>query len=184
MKNVDKKKAPKLGPKKKQRDVASSRETVAPKKASAAKKKKKKRAAAKRGRPPERKEAEVLKLLGAIMDGKSLRKAVKLVGTPAKSSFLRWVSRDAKLRQHYIEALQIGALSDAGECVDIADNVRVEKTAIRKANLRIKTRQWAAQRLVPKVYGVRGVVEENSGDKNLAGRLEAARKRVRGGASG
>jgi hypothetical protein len=182
MKNVDKKKAPKLGPKKKQRDVASSRETVAPKKASAAKKKK--RAAAKRGRPPERKEAEVLKFLEAIMGGKSTAAAFRLKGVPKKASFFRWVARDPKLRASYIEACQIRTLGDTDECKDIADNVKLNKTAIRKANLRIKTRQWAAQRLQPKVYGVRGVQEDENKDQNLAGRLEAARKRVRGGASG
>jgi hypothetical protein len=111
------------------------------------------------GRPTVCTEAAALVVLQRIMEGDCLERACGPEDVPCKRTWLRWVAVDVSLQSRYVAAMQIRALSRADECVPIADEVREEKGAVLKANLRIRTRQWEIQRLANKVYGKDGVIE-------------------------
>lgn len=110
------------------------------------------------GRPTVCTEAAALVVLQRIMEGDCLERACEPEDVPCKRTWLRWVAVDVSLQSRYVAAMQIRALSRADECVPIADDVREEKGAVLKANLRIRTRQWEIQRLANKVYGKDGVI--------------------------
>lgn len=110
------------------------------------------------GRPTVCTEAAALLVLQRIMEGDCLDRACELENVPCKRTWLRWVAVDVSLQSRYVAAMQIRALSLAEDCVPIADEVREEKGALLKANLRIRTRQWMIMRLQNKVYGKDGVI--------------------------
>lgn len=121
-----------------------------------------------------------------ILDGMSLGKACEAEGL-GKSALLRLVRQDEALRAAYTTAKQEGveaglSNSDDGlaEAAELARKNRKGARAFVTAQAALARRaEWRAERLLPKVYGTR-IDLNHSGSIDLAGRLNAARERMKG----
>jgi len=80
---------------------------------------------------------------------------------PSRSTVLRWLTVHPEFRVQYTLARQLQAELRADEIVDIADGVAhgATKEEIWAAQLRVKTRQWTAEKLLSAVYGQKRKVE-------------------------
>lgn len=107
-----------------------------------------------------------------IADGESLRSICRDESMPSKSTVFDWLAADehANFRTKYALAREAQADALFDDMIDIADDGRndwMEKRnadgdnigwqengeALRRSDLRIKTRQWMASKLQPKKYG-------------------------------
>lgn len=84
-----------------------------------------------------------------IAAGESLRAICSDVGMPSKKQFLKWMSEDASLSDHYAIARARQADHYADEIVEISDT----EEDPQKARVRIDARKWVASKLQPKRYG-------------------------------
>lgn len=115
-----------------------------------------------------------------IADGESLRKICAEPETPPMRTVFDWLAdeRHAIFRTKYARAREIQADTLFDEMLEIADDSRNDwmqreasenagwrenGEAIRRADIRIKTRQWMASKLLPKKYGDK---IELAGDQN------------------
>lgn len=94
---------------------------------------------------------------------------------PSKATIMRWLRKDAQFKEEFIECQRIAILDDAAKMQWIADGnakVQIERVSIdedgeevttflevqedvQRSALRVKTIQWRASRLLPKVFGDR-----------------------------
>lgn len=107
-----------------------------------------------------------------IADGESLRTICEDEAMPSKSTVFEWLADDRyeAFRTKYARAREAQADALFDEMLDIADDGRndwMEKKnadgdvtgwqengeALRRSDMRIKTRQWMASKLQPKKYG-------------------------------
>jgi hypothetical protein len=105
-----------------------------------------------------------------ISDGQSLRTICEDEGMPNKSTVFRWLAANPEFATKYAHAREAQADALVDEMIDIADDGRndwMEKRnqdgenigwqengeALRRSDIRIKTRQWVAAKLRPKKYG-------------------------------
>ena len=102
-------------------------------------------------------EAEIFR---GIMEGKSIRAALKDDWLPGWTTFNKRLSADPDFAARYARAREIQADKLFEECLEIADQYEqdAEKLEggtdhINRARLRIDTRKWMAGKLRPKVYG-------------------------------
>ncbi|MDX3929109.1 MAG: terminase small subunit protein [Shinella sp.] len=117
-----------------------------------------------------------------IADGESLRTICSSEDMPSKSTVFKWLADNDAFRTKYAHARDAQADALFDEMLDIADDGRndwMEKRnadgesigwqengeALRRSDLRIKTRQWMAAKLLPKKYGEKL-------DLNVNGKLE------------
>ncbi|MDQ0558695.1 hypothetical protein QO004_000470 [Rhizobium mesoamericanum] len=119
------------------------------------------------------------KICEMIADGKSLRSICRDEGMPSKSTVFGWLAdeRYSSFRTKYALAREAQADTLFDEMLDIADdgsNDWMEKKfgeetrwvengeAMRRSDIRIKTRQWMAAKMRPKVYGDRLDLDVNA----------------------
>lgn len=105
-----------------------------------------------------------------IADGESLRTICDNDDMPDKATVFRWLAAHEGFATKYARAREVQADTLFDEMIDIADDGRndwMEKKnsdgenigwtengeALRRSDLRIKTRQWMASKLQPKKYG-------------------------------
>lgn len=128
-----------------------------------------------------------------VSDGESLRNICESENMPHKATVFRWLAANDDFATKYARAREAQADALFDEMLDIADDGRndwMEKKseegdhlgwrengeAMRRSDLRIKTRQWMAAKLQPKKYGDRldlnhsGSIETKS-DEQLESRL-------------
>ncbi len=124
--------------------------------------------------------------------GESLRAICRDEGMPDATSVFRWLEEDAEFATKYARAREVQAELLADEMVEIADDStndfmerkrrkgdeEVTETAfdaehVQRSKLRIETRRWIAEKLLPKKYGAKQQVE-HSGSIDLGERLERA----------
>lgn len=134
------------------------------------------------GRPTIYSENIVDRICERLSDGESLRSISTDDDMPAKSTVFLWLANHEDFRTRYAHAREVQADAIFDEMLDIADDGRndwMEKRnsdgeaigwvengeALRRSDLRIKTRQWMASKLQPKKYG-------DKIDLNLSGRVE------------
>lgn len=111
-------------------------------------------------------------ICGRIAEGESLRSICESNDMPGLRTVFDWLAdeRYASFRTKYARAREVQADALFDEMIDIADDGRndwMEKKnadgesigwsengeALRRSDLRIKTRQWMASKLQPKKYG-------------------------------
>ncbi|NSY17251.1 terminase small subunit protein [Neorhizobium sp. AL 9.2.2] len=114
-----------------------------------------------------------------ITQGESLRAICSDDGMPHAGTVCRWLAKHEAFREQYAHARQAQAELMADELLEIADdgtNDWMEKKnadgenigwrengeAMRRSQLRISTRQWIAERLLPKKYGTK-IQNEHTG---------------------
>ena len=124
------------------------------------------------GRPTTYSDKVANSICDRIADGESLRSICGDDAMPSKSTVFEWLANDAhvEFRTKYARAREAQADALFDEMIDIADDGRndwMEKRnsdgenigwqengeALRRSDLRIKTRQWMASKLQPKKYG-------------------------------
>ena len=122
------------------------------------------------GRPTDYSEATADTICERIADGESLRSICSDDDMPDKSTVFRWLAKHDEFATKYARARETQADAIFDEMLDIADdgsNDWMEKRnadgvaigwqengeALRRSDLRIKTRQWMASKLQPKKYG-------------------------------
>lgn len=118
-----------------------------------------------------------------VANGKSLRRAARIEGMD-HSSFLQLVAVDEELRILYeqsrttaIEERIVGVGEQADEVMRHAKKVgKAAASYVSAFATKARVAQWEAERLMPKKYGTR-LDLNHSGSIDLAGRLNAARKR-------
>lgn len=88
-----------------------------------------------------------------LIDGLSLRSICDLPGAPSKATVCRWLGTHAEFRDQYRVAREFQAEEIAHECIAIIDACAEDRGALAVARVRIKTRQWYASKLSPRVYG-------------------------------
>lgn len=115
-----------------------------------------------------------LELADAICErlsgGESLRTICEDEGMPNKATVFRWLAKHDDFATIYARAREVQAEVLADELVEIADdgtndwmerknsdgeNIGWQENgeALRRSQLRISTRQWIAERMLPKKYG-------------------------------
>lgn len=123
-------------------------------------------------RPTKYSEQLVDTICSRLADGESLRSICEDDAMPDKATVLRWLSdeKNAGFATKYARAREMQADALFDDMIDIADDGRndwMEKRnadgenigwqengeALRRSDLRIKTRQWMASKLQPKKYG-------------------------------
>ena len=105
------------------------------------------------GRPTDYSPGAVNVICGLLVDGLSLRSICELPGAPSKATVCRWLAAHAEFRDQYRVAREMQADALAHECIEIIDACEPTRAALAHARLRIKTRQWYASKLWPRVYG-------------------------------
>jgi hypothetical protein len=93
----------------------------------------------------------------------SLRAACLQADLPDVDRVMRWLAKGraeeagefADFVKLYDEAKRLQAEIGAAEVVEISDDVAATTEAVQRAKLRVSTRQWYAEKLLPKVYGNR-----------------------------
>lgn len=105
-----------------------------------------------------------------ISDGQSLRTICEDKGMPNKATVFRWLAANPVFATKYAHAREAQADALFDEMLDIADDGRndwIEKRnqdgavsgwqengeALRRSDIRIKTRQWMISKMLPKKYG-------------------------------
>ena len=124
----------------------------------------------KAGRPSSYSDDVATAICRRIADGESLRKICETDDMPSKTTVMEWLASDKHVgfRTKYARARELQADALFDEMLDIADdgsNDWMERNfgedtrwvengeAMRRSDLRIKTRQWMASKLMPKKYG-------------------------------
>lgn len=132
------------------------------------------------GRPSDYSEDLVDRICERIANGESLRSICEDDDMPSKTSVFNWLAKHEAFLTKYARAREAQAEALADEMIDIADNGTndwMEKRsadgevigwqengeALRRSDLRIKTRQWVASKLLPKKYGDKVAVTDPEG---------------------
>lgn len=114
-----------------------------------------------------------------ITQGESLRSICIDEDMPHAGTVCRWLAKNQEFREQYALAREAQAELMADELLEIADDgtndwmekknaegevigYRENGEAMRRSQLRISTRQWVAERLLPKKYGTK-VQNEHTG---------------------
>lgn len=121
-----------------------------------------------------------------IADGQSLREICKADEFPDRVTVLRWVFANEDFRHQYERARQVATETMMDEVKDIADdssNDYMERLnskgefvgwaengdSTKRAQLRITTRQWIAERMAPKRWGSKQQVTHQNPDGTPVG---------------
>lgn len=94
-----------------------------------------------------------------MLDGLSLRKSCIKSGVTI-STFLRWVSEDEALAEHYtraremlLEHMREDLETIADEAIPSTASGSLDSAAVAKQRLQVDTRKWLLSKLAPKKYG-------------------------------
>jgi hypothetical protein len=99
---------------------------------------------------------------------------------PDRSTILRWVDLHDEFRDQYTRAREHQAHYLVDQTIEIADdssqdelldrhgNPYLNKEFVYRSELRVKARQWAAERLAPKKYGAKITQQLEGGEKPVA----------------
>ena len=125
-----------------------------------------------RGRPSKYSEAVAVEILTRLQDGESLRSICESDHLPTAGCVCNWVVEDhAGFFERYTRARMVQAQRWAAEIVQIADdgendtyvdengNERTDHDVIARSRLRVDTRKWMLSKMLPKVYGDKGLLE-------------------------
>jgi hypothetical protein len=92
----------------------------------------------------------------------SLRAVCKAADMPSAATVHVWLQEDTEFARAYARARAIGVQLFADETLEIADE-KIAPQDVPAAKLRIETRRWLAERMLPKVYGAKTGVEMSGG---------------------
>jgi hypothetical protein len=118
------------------------------------------------------------KILDLVSAGKSLTAACRGKGMPVPSTVYRWAEENPNFGARFEMAKEERAHMLSDEILVIADAPATTSEEVQRNRLRVDARKWLASKLLPRVYADR--IEANGvfALVDLAGALEAARRRV------
>lgn len=133
------------------------------------------------GRPTDYSQQMADLICERLANGESLRTICGDEGMPDKSTVFRWLAAHEDFATIYARAREVQAEVLADELIEIADDGRndwMERRgaedenigwrengeAMRRSQLRIATRQWIAERMLPKKYGNKTQLEHTGKD--------------------
>ena len=118
------------------------------------------------------------RILDLVSAGKSLTAACMGKGMPVPSTVYRWAEAIPAFAARFEMAKEERAHMLADEILAIADAPAKTNEEVQRARLRVDARKWIASKLAPRTYADR--IEANGvfALVDLAGALEAARRRV------
>jgi hypothetical protein len=116
------------------------------------------------------------RVLGGLMEGRTLISVCSDPGMPSVGTVLLWVRQDRDgFRARYWEAREIGSQIMVDELIEIGDDSRRDKVRllnargeietvvdhenIHRSRLRCENRRWALARALPRIYGDRLAVD-------------------------
>jgi hypothetical protein len=107
------------------------------------------------------------KILRQLSNGKTLHKICDAEGMPDRGTVYDWLRADPNFARLFQIAQTDFGHSLFSEAIDIADEDVTDAAQARRQATRVQTRQYAAAKLLPKIYGQR--VELNVGDHHVPG---------------
>ena len=120
----------------------------------------------------------------ALARSGSMREVCRLPDMPDRRMISRWMVEDPDFCAKCARAKAIGIDEYVEQTIEIADAF-MEPNEVPQAKLRIETRRWLAERMLPKVYGPKaglelsGTVEMSKlSDGELDAEIAALTKRV------
>jgi len=116
-----------------------------------------------------------------ITQGYSLTKISKIKGLPTYTTIARWLRTYPSFYEKFCQAKVLQTTKHIDDIMDIADDCdETSKAGVQKAKLQVDTRRWAAERLMPRVYGNKlGIETSDSKDtKKQIAKLEGIVKKV------
>lgn len=146
----------------------------------------------KSGRPSTYTPELAKEICSRLIDGKSLRAVCEDEDMPARSTVLRWLAADIDgFESIYAQARIAQLMGEADEILEIADNPEIGQKTVSKATgmeitegdmiehrrLKVATRQWLFERMMPRRYGNKQQLE-HSGSVSIADSLSAAKRRM------
>jgi len=104
------------------------------------------------------------KVFKELLNGKSLRQAIKKVGKPNRDTFNTWLSKDKEMSDQYARTIELRADDLFDEIIEIADETEndfktiegrevVNNEAIQRSRLRVDARKWALSKMLSSKYG-------------------------------
>ena len=147
------------------------------------------------GRPTEFTEATADLICDRLIDGESLRSICGDEAMPAKSTVMKWLTRNQTFADQYAHAREAQADTLADEICDIADDGSndwmerrredgsvdevVNHEHITRSKLRVDARKWVAAKMKPKKYGeLLKLGNADGSNLDLAAGVDAARSRI------
>lgn len=124
------------------------------------------------GRPSDYSTEIADKICERLAEGDSLRTICDEEGMPSKATVFRWLAKHPEFETVYARAREVQAEVLADEITTIADDGRNDLMEIlnkdgepigwrengevlRRSQLRVATRQWIAERMLPHKYGTK-----------------------------
>lgn len=101
-----------------------------------------------------------LEMVERIAEGETLVQITKDKKFPTRGTFMKWMVRVPELREAYMAARELSALSMEEEAIENAREVRKNPgtaQAVRAAEIAINQLRWSASRRDPKNYGDKGL---------------------------
>jgi hypothetical protein len=138
------------------------------------------------GRPSKYTPELAATICARLADGQSLREICREDSFPDRVTVLRWVFSNEEFRHQYEQARQVASETMMDEIKDIADDSsndymerldrdgmmigwRENGDSTKRAQLRITTRQWIAERMAPKRWGAKQQVTHQNPDGTPVG---------------
>lgn len=124
-------------------------------------------------------------ICGLLSEGHSLRSICRKRGFPAFRTVLDWLATDDSFRTRYMRAREIQShvwvdmMYDESSKVPEKDPVtgRIDPSAVKLQDNKVKTMQWLAMKLNPKSYGNQ-LDLKHSGSLDIADTILQARRRI------
>lgn len=115
----------------------------------------------------------------------SLRRVCLEPDMPLERTVRRWYVENPEFASEYARAKEAGIEALVDETLDIGDEMPPTTAAgatdpgyVAWSKVRIETRRWLAERLMPKKYGVRSGVDVTNSDGSLTVDADARAKRL------
>ena len=110
---------------------------------------------AKIGRPSTYSAEVAEKICQLVAECVPVHKIGERAGMPDDKTIYRWLAKYAEFRDNYTRAREAAADRMVAETREIADEPIDKMGAVERARVRVQVRQWAAERMAPKKYGVK-----------------------------
>ncbi len=96
-----------------------------------------------------------------------VHRIAELPGMVDAATIYRWLAAHQSFRENYTRAREAAADRMVAETREIADEPIDKMGAVERARVRVQVRQWAAERMAPKKYGVKHL-DHSSSDRSMS----------------
>jgi len=88
-----------------------------------------------------------------LIEGFTINRVCAREDMPSRQTFASWVMRDPEIAEDVLKAKRLAAYFNIDDINELADDATETSAGVMKARLQVDTRKWAAERLLPKIYG-------------------------------